>query len=51
MIAVALTIPDVVVYVVAALMIVVGALGVISFRNPVHCALSLIMTLFGVAIA
>jgi NADH-quinone oxidoreductase subunit J len=33
------------------LLILIGALGVISVRNPVHAALSLIMTLFGVAVA
>ena len=31
-------------------MILVGAVGVIAWRNPVHAALSLIMTLFGVAV-
>jgi NADH-quinone oxidoreductase subunit J len=32
-------------------LILVGALGVITLKNPVHSALSLIMTLFGVAVA
>ena len=31
-------------------MIVVGALGVVTSRHPVHAALSLVMTLFGVAV-
>ncbi len=48
---IAATVPDVLVFVTAALLIVVGALGVLAVRNPVHAALSLIMTLFGVAIA
>lgn len=37
-------------YVVGAGMILVGALGVILLRNPVHCALFLVITLFGVAL-
>ena len=41
---------DTVVFVVAALVILVGALGVIFSRNPVHSALMLVMTLFGVAV-
>ena len=31
-------------------MILVGAVGVVTSRNPVHAALSLVMTLFGVAV-
>jgi NADH-quinone oxidoreductase subunit J len=42
--------PDVIVFVVGALMILVGALGVIVSRNPVHAALSLVLTLFGIAV-
>ena len=38
------------VFVCAALMILVGAVGVISRRHPVHAALSLVLTLFGVAV-
>jgi len=38
------------VFVVGALICLVGAVGVIGFRNPVHSALSLVATLFGVAI-
>jgi len=40
-----------VVFATSALLILIGALGVISVRNPVHAALCLIMTLFGVAVA
>ena len=36
------------VYVVGAAMIVTGALGVILLRNPVHCALMLVFTMFGI---
>lgn len=38
------------VFVVASLMVIVGALGVIVRSNPVHCALSLVLTLFGIAV-
>ncbi len=41
---------DVVVFVIAAAIVLGGGLGVISFRNPVHAALSMIATLFGVAL-
>ncbi len=34
----------------AALMVLVGALGVVLRSNPVHAALSMILTLFGVAV-
>ena len=34
----------------AAVMILGGALGVILMRNPVHAALGLVLTLFGVAV-
>jgi NADH-quinone oxidoreductase subunit J len=40
-----------VVFTTSALLILIGAIGVISVRNPVHAALCLIMTLFGVAVA
>ena len=39
-----------VVFVLAAAMILVGAVGVIFRSHPVHAALSLILTLFGVAV-
>jgi NADH-quinone oxidoreductase subunit J len=51
MIAGAYALASVLVFVTAALLILVGAIGVIALKNPVHSALSLIMTLFGVAIA
>ncbi len=51
MIGAAYAIPDILAFVVAALMIVAGAIGVLAVRNPVHAALSLILTLFGVAVA
>jgi NADH-quinone oxidoreductase subunit J len=38
------------VFICAALMILVGAVGVIVRSHPVHAALSLILTLFGVAV-
>ena len=48
--AVSATIPDLIVFTVGALMVVLGAFGVIASRNPVHAALSLVLTLFGVAV-
>src|ERR1700690_3413733 len=42
--------PDWVVFIVAAAAILIGAFGVILSRNPVHSALSLVLTLFGVAV-
>ncbi len=41
---------ELVVFVVAAAMVIGGALGVIFRRHPVHAALSLVLTLFGVAV-
>lgn len=38
------------VFICAAAMILVGALGVILRANPVHAALSLVLTLFGIAV-
>jgi NADH-quinone oxidoreductase subunit J len=38
------------VFVCAAVMILAGAIGVIVYDHPVHAALSLILTLFGVAV-
>ena len=43
--------PSILVFATAALLILGGAIGVLAMRNPVHSALSLIMTLFGVAVA
>lgn len=41
---------DIIVFVVSAAIILTGAIGVIAARNPVHSALMLVMTLFGVAV-
>ncbi len=41
---------ELVVFVFAAAMILVGAIGVIVRNNPVHAALSLVLTLFGIAV-
>ena len=38
------------VFVIASAMVIGGALGVIVYRHPVHAALSLVLTLFGVAV-
>ncbi len=44
------TIPDLITFIVSALVILIGAIGVVTSRNPVHAALSLVLTLFGVAV-
>ena len=41
---------DTLVFIVAAAICLTGALGVILARNPVHSALMLVMTLFGIAV-
>lgn len=41
---------DALTFAVAAVVIVAGAIGVVVSRNPVHAALMLVMTLFGVAV-
>ncbi len=41
---------ETVVFVVGAVMVIGGALGVVLRPNPVHCALSLVLTLFGIAV-
>lgn len=41
---------EAVVFFICAAVIMVGAFGVILFKNPVHAALSLVLTLFGVAV-
>src|SRR5437016_5219620 len=38
------------IFVIAAVIVLVGAVGTVISRNPVHAALSLVMTLFGVAV-
>ncbi len=39
-----------VVFAVGAVLILTGAFGVVLLRNPVHCALMLVVTLFGIAV-
>src|SRR5919205_2436403 len=39
-----------VVFVAASVIVLTGALGVILAKNPVHSALMLVMTLFGIAV-
>ncbi|MCU1489435.1 MAG: NADH-ubiquinone/plastoquinone oxidoreductase chain 6 [Acidimicrobiaceae bacterium] len=46
----AATLPDAITFAIAAVITVIGALGVVLGRNPVHAALMLVMTLFGVAV-
>jgi len=41
---------ELVVFILASAMVIVGALGVVVRANPVHAALSLVLTLFGVAV-
>jgi NADH-quinone oxidoreductase subunit J len=41
---------DTFVFILAAALVLAGALGVVIARNPVHSALMLVMTLFGVAV-
>ena len=41
---------DVTVFLISAAIVLVGALGVLAARNPVHAALFLVQTLFGVAV-
>jgi NADH-quinone oxidoreductase subunit J len=38
------------VFVIASVMVIGGAVGVVVYRHPVHAALSLVLTLFGVAV-
>jgi NADH-quinone oxidoreductase subunit J len=46
----AATMVDRITFALAASIVVIGAIGVVMSRNPVHAALMLVMTLFGVAI-
>jgi NADH-quinone oxidoreductase subunit J len=39
-----------VVFFLAALMVLVGAIGVLVRKHPVHCALSMVLCLFGIAV-
>ena len=41
---------EAVVFIIAAAIVLIGALGVVLRSHPVHAALSLVMTLFGVAV-
>ncbi len=41
---------ELLVFILASAMVIVGALGVVLRSNPVHAALSLVLTLFGVAV-
>jgi len=41
---------EMLVFVLASAMVLAGALGVIVYSNPVHAALSLVLTLFGIAV-
>lgn len=41
---------ELVVFIGAAIMILAGALGVVLRSNPVHAALSMVLTLFGIAV-
>jgi NADH-quinone oxidoreductase subunit J len=41
---------EMLVFVLASVMVIAGALGVILRPNPVHAAMSLVLTLFGVAV-
>ncbi len=41
---------ELLVFILASAMVLVGAIGVVVRSNPVHAALSLILTLFGIAV-
>ena len=41
---------ELLVFVIASLMVIAGAVGVVVYTHPVHAALSLVLTLFGVAV-
>ena len=41
---------ELIVFIVASAMVLVGALGVLLRKHPVHAALSLVLTLFGIAV-
>ncbi|HLN18346.1 MAG TPA: NADH-quinone oxidoreductase subunit J [Acidimicrobiales bacterium] len=44
------TVPDLAVFIFASALMIGGAVGVVTSANPVHAALSLVGTLFGVAV-
>ena len=39
-----------IVFILASAMVLAGGIGVVTRSHPVHCALSLVLTLFGVAV-
>jgi NADH-quinone oxidoreductase subunit J len=43
-------VPELITFILAGLIVLAGALGVVLLRHPVHAALSLVATLFGVAV-
>jgi NADH-quinone oxidoreductase subunit J len=45
-----ISVPQLIVFIVSVVIIAVGGLGLLTARYPVHAALFLVMTLFGVAI-
>ena len=47
---VAATVPDIMTFVICAVVVLSGGIGVVMSRNAVHAALSLVLTLFGVAV-
>jgi NADH-quinone oxidoreductase subunit J len=46
----ATTVPDLVTFVISAVVVLSGGIGVVTSRNAVHAALSLVLTLFGIAV-
>ena len=42
--------PDTAVFITGALMILIGGIGVIASKNPVHSAIAMVLTLFGIAV-
>ncbi len=44
------TIPDVIVFVIGSAMVLLGALGVVTAKHPIRATLSLVVSLFGVAV-
>jgi len=43
-------VPELVTFILAGAIVLIGAVGVVLLRHPVHAALSLVATLFGVAV-
>ncbi len=44
------TFPDAITFAICAVVVLSGGIGVVTSRNPVHAALNLVLTLFGVAV-